>query len=410
MVKFLLVFLLVISLHAQLQGGSGGWSASKLPEMALGIVAHQGELWVVGANEMVAESKDGGQTWKLRHRNRGGEMLFSLSFATDKVVYAMGSGGVLLESGNGGHSWQSDKQSYSIRRIAFVDANHGFALAHDLLLATEDAGRTWHGANLQGPRAKAWLAADRSRGDQGWHLVALDARHALAAYGTRLAFTEDGGSQWKLARLPGGTMLDGVRVEAGQYVLDSSDADNNGKLFQFKSSDGSTWTEETPPATRFTDCVGLFCLTQDGWADLSGGSPAYFRLPETNHLQVAWAVVGAAYCEVGSELWCATGEREDVPEVVPASTEPTEPRATATDDPSYSGAAFKRREQGSVDVLIRIGAQGQVQEAQLREASYSALGLMALGAVHHWKFEPARQAGKPVKVNAVLEFNFSLYR
>jgi TonB family protein len=61
---------------------------------------------------------------------------------------------------------------------------------------------------------------------------------------------------------------------------------------------------------------------------------------------------------------------------------------------------------GVVEVQISIDEQGDVTEAQIRNASYAEFGAPATQAALQWKFSPAIRDGKPVASTAVVPFVF----
>lgn len=149
-------------------------------------------------------------------RSAHGVML-ALARAGSRVV-AAGERGIVLWSDDDGMSWQQAKVpvSVTLTALAFVDDRQGWAVGHGgVVLATSDAGQTWH-RQLEG-RGIAQLefeaartSADAARIAQAERLVAdgadkpllavhfWDARRgfAVGAYGLAVA-TEDGGATWQ---------------------------------------------------------------------------------------------------------------------------------------------------------------------------------------------------------------------
>ena len=101
------------------------WTTVHLPATPLGIAEHGKDLWVCGWDEMIAESSDGGRTWRIRHFRPHGELLFTLAFAAPHHVYAFGAEDVGLASKNGGQSWNDwGGPGFTVTRAFFAGPNH----------------------------------------------------------------------------------------------------------------------------------------------------------------------------------------------------------------------------------------------------------------------------------------------
>ena len=77
--------------------------------------------------------------------------------------------------------------------------------------------------------------------------------------------------------------------------------------------------------------------------------------------------------------------------------------------PRYPELARKRGQQGQVTLLVRVNAEGGVQNAIIQTGSgYSLLDKSALDAVKKWRFRPARLNGLPVAGSALVTVEFRL--
>ena len=54
------------------------WSTTALQARPLDITANGDVLWVCGADELIANSTDGGKTWKVQHLVTGGAVLLAI--------------------------------------------------------------------------------------------------------------------------------------------------------------------------------------------------------------------------------------------------------------------------------------------------------------------------------------------
>lgn len=77
--------------------------------------------------------------------------------------------------------------------------------------------------------------------------------------------------------------------------------------------------------------------------------------------------------------------------------------------PIYPMLSRKRKEQGTVYLLLLVSKEGKVTQLKLKKTSgFNRLDQAALHAVKHWKFQPARQQGEPVDYWYELPLKFSL--
>ncbi|MDZ7870641.1 MAG: energy transducer TonB [Rheinheimera sp.] len=77
--------------------------------------------------------------------------------------------------------------------------------------------------------------------------------------------------------------------------------------------------------------------------------------------------------------------------------------------PVYPMLSRKRKEQGTVWLLLLVSKEGLVSELKLKKTSgFDRLDQAALQAVKKWKFQPARQQGQPIDYWYELPLKFSL--
>ncbi len=100
------------------------------------------------------------------------------------------------------------------------------------------------------------------------------------------------------------------------------------------------------------------------------------------------------------------GEQDD-PKIIPAR--PDDPRANRM--PPYPPAAGRRGEEGSVEMLVQIAADGSVSSVEIATSSgHALLDKTARDAVAHWHFRPAMQNGVAVPTQMMQVFNFKIDR
>ena len=143
-------------------------------------------------------------------------VLLGAALAGDRVV-AVGERGIVLSSDAAARSWRQapTPTSVSLTALRFANATHGYAVGHGgTVLATADGGQTWT-KKLDGRRiAQLEIESAKASGDPAalksaerlvtdgpdkplLDLLVLDAQRAIVvgAYGMILA-TEDGGNRW----------------------------------------------------------------------------------------------------------------------------------------------------------------------------------------------------------------------
>lgn len=77
--------------------------------------------------------------------------------------------------------------------------------------------------------------------------------------------------------------------------------------------------------------------------------------------------------------------------------------------PVYPMLSRKRKEQGTVWLLLLVSKDGLVTELKLKKTSgFDRLDQAALQAVKKWKFQPARKQGQPIDYWYELPLKFSL--
>jgi photosystem II stability/assembly factor-like uncharacterized protein len=169
-------------------------------------------------------------------------------------AFVVGYGGKILETTNGGFSWDTrtsgtDLALYAVR---FTDDQHGFISGQDgLILRTDDGGKAW-----QKQESNA-IFQDKDGSKQPlflFGLYALDANNAWAV-GDRsiLTSTHDGGRTWTARKVPmEADMTGGESLAAADpifYDVKFTDAQNGWIVGEFgkimhTSDGGETWHEQ----------------------------------------------------------------------------------------------------------------------------------------------------------------------
>lgn len=282
-------------------------------------------LVAAGERGLIVFSDDAGKTWR-QARVPVAVTLTALAFPSPTEGWAVGHGGVVLHSRDGGESWSKQLDGHAAARIAdaaasqdpalkkrtgqlladgadkpflavhFDDPQRGFVVgAYGLILGTEDGGHSW----------QSWL--DRVDNPRGLHLNAIAVtagRRYLVGEQGLLLRSDDGGNRYSRLDSPyAGSFF--TAVAAGDTVIVGGLKGN-----AFRSVDGgANWSKESglPPvnllfAHRLSD-EGWLLVNQGGqllvnapassdWHPLSlrpGSLPALAALPVAKG---AWVVAG----------------------------------------------------------------------------------------------------------------------
>lgn len=84
-------------------------------------------------------------------------------------------------------------------------------------------------------------------------------------------------------------------------------------------------------------------------------------------------------------------------------------RMVAGQPPRYPVESRRRKEQGTVELLLVLGIDGAVEAISVvRSSGFARLDDAALSAVRRWRWEPTTRSGAAVKVKGVVEIPFVL--
>jgi protein TonB len=79
--------------------------------------------------------------------------------------------------------------------------------------------------------------------------------------------------------------------------------------------------------------------------------------------------------------------------------------------PAYPADLLLRRIEGTVQLLVTIGADGRVADATLyRSSGYAAMDQSTLETIHRWTFSPARRGNTPIAKRAIVPIDFTIQR
>jgi photosystem II stability/assembly factor-like uncharacterized protein len=166
--------------------------------------------WAVGTGGTIEHSSDGGQTWQLQSAPTTAT-LHAVAFADQLTGWAVGEGGTVFQTGDEGRFWngESTPTKSTLNGVAFLDPADGWAVGDGgTVLRTTNGGMNWT--------------------------------------------PQPSGTTASLNAIRFATPTTGVIVGAGGTILRTS----NG---------GQTWTREAPPTTADLSAVD-FADANTGWA------------------------------------------------------------------------------------------------------------------------------------------------
>ena len=389
------------------------WTTIRLPATPLGIAAHGKDLWVCGWDEMIAESRDGGRTWRIRHFRHNGELLFALGFAAPHHVYAFGAEDISLASKNGGRSWGDwGSPGFTVTQAFFAGPKRDFLVGPRGFAFGYPGG--WSGKTARGLVTIA--SAALLSGRRAVLLMDLAGGRGGPAIQSWLWRTADGGDSWPAIRF---TTLDPEYVAAadGRYLLVG--AANGADPTLITSVHGGQWHPIAGVERTGHDCNAEGCR-DGGWRPFAKISsftrPWVYPAPRDRRLFTAWAAVPGVICDVGGSLRCVlTGARKADP---PARRRETggrggdvrAARCIRCAQPAYPRAARANRVQGPVLLDALIGKHGRLRQLALAAAPDAALATAAMRTVARWRYSPTLLNGRPVEVRTEIAVNFRLTR
>ena len=95
-------------------------------------------------------------------------------------------------------------------------------------------------------------------------------------------------------------------------------------------------------------------------------------------------------------------------EPVPLSPDMRPPGIVHRVRPEYPAIALRARLEGHVVLQAVVGERGDVEDVEVLRASSEVFAAPAIEAVRHWRYRPALQNGRPVRVYFTVRVDFRL--
>lgn len=208
--------------------------------------------WAVGDGGLILRTSNGGDLWEI-HPSGTEASLQNIAFVDSETAWIVGSGGTILKTIDGGGRWtpQYTGSTQALYGVHFVDNRRGWVAGSEgIILRTKDGGSNWE---VQVSNTSEWL----------YDIFFLDANMgwAVGGGGTILK-TSNGGEDWEPQNSNATTRL---------YSIYFKDADTGwavgNRTFAniLQTTDGgNTWTAQPGVDDALTDIY--FTDSNTGWA------------------------------------------------------------------------------------------------------------------------------------------------
>lgn len=169
------------------------------------VVVGRGTVTGAGAGPLVRVTANSGQSWtSVLPLGSGNATLNDVAFATNRIGWAVGTGGMIITTFDGGQTWarQTSGTTAELRSVFFVDVNTGWAVGggteNAIILKTTNGGDSWQrqAAPADSQLRGVWF----SDAQTGW---------AVGAGGMILG-TVNGGESWRIQQSGTKANLNGV--------------------------------------------------------------------------------------------------------------------------------------------------------------------------------------------------------
>jgi photosystem II stability/assembly factor-like uncharacterized protein len=239
--------------------------------------------WAVGNIGYITLTTDG-TTWTQQTSGVNGN-LYAVFFASALVGWAVGAGGTILKSIDGGVTWnpQTSGTPKDLFAVNFISTAVGWAVgASGTILKTVNGGTTWVAQTSGTPNRLSGITA-------------IDASNAWAAgAGGVILNTSNGGTAW-------GAQASGTTNDLnGVFAIDATHVWAAGNIGTILFFNGAAWAAQTSGVTTNLNAI-QFASSTTGWA--VGGNGTILK---TTNGGTAWAAQTSAFNEDLTSIWSAS--------------------------------------------------------------------------------------------------------
>jgi photosystem II stability/assembly factor-like uncharacterized protein len=209
----------------------------------------------IGGGQFIFRTSDAATTWDFAEPVKRVQNFYGITYLrpTNRVI-AVGNGGVIVLSSDGGESWISISDSTStsaFRGLSFPDSSRGFVVGDNgKILRTDDAGKSWvdienpfSDADTNNPSLGAYYGLRRT------HFVNRDSGIVLGDHG-RVFRTTNGGDSWVERNIGTFGIAYGLHVPNMDTMIVAGSGGEGVQWFQIRpnvartTNGGLTWTSQ----------------------------------------------------------------------------------------------------------------------------------------------------------------------
>ncbi len=235
--------------------------------------------WLVGEEQIILRTEDGGATWTQQHLAPGAYGLYAVQMWSTTRGWAVGNGGALFGTTNG-TTWVQQSEpprSYlgPMEDLCFVSANEGWAVGSSShIIHTTSAGASWSMSNGGVPEGvdDIWFnGVDFADSLHGW-TVGED--YHEGKFWASVYATANGGASWSF-EWPGRTFCQGELNDveffapSGLWVCGEDTTKpygERGMIWYTNTPNDPVWTRQALPAGVDSLNAIHFVTATDGWA------------------------------------------------------------------------------------------------------------------------------------------------
>ncbi len=414
------------------------WTAVPLPARAFTLTTHAGCFWAAGAEEMIARSCDGAQSWVLLHWKQKGQPIYELAFTGAQSLFAYGGNGKRWGSRDNGQSWKSKQLGLNQQPLGvhYLNAQYGI----------EGSGSLKSGSylrfRLQHSRGWKTLVPPRPASERQTLQAArissaiINSLCAAALIRPRTFYlTTDGGRHWRTRSLPANMRVLRLTSLHNGYMADVLlTRPLPAQRAMLYSPDGLAWYQLNASfAPRLRHCRHGQCLLDQGWVRLRRTPTGNWQVrgwrltPSAPDRHLPWAAARNTLCYAANRLHCAQGTP-----ATPAALmyTPAEQQAIAIQRkttttmvrirnihhhlyliclaPTYPLKARKLQEMGAVVLHVIFGRDGRIQGMEVKSTVSDLLAHAAFDAARYWRSPPTVIHGRTVRVDSNIHVYFHL--
>jgi photosystem II stability/assembly factor-like uncharacterized protein len=270
--------------------GGQTWSYTQLTgsifwqRMASICFANDTDGWAVGQGGAVERTTDGGNSWTLSYppvQRVDFRFLNNVFFVDSLNGFAVGTDGVILQTSDGGSAWNEYSSvlniGYNNSDVHFINPDTGWIVSDWTLYQTTDKGESWENENVH-----------------GWHIDCVAGGNCwVVGAGGTIMYTSDAGNTWSTQTSGTNAGLWDVRfldANIGWAVGEQTilKTENGGRLWttQYVSSAPAPYDHIVIQDSLRVWVYGAqgSCQTKDGgktWSTIEGIRPVFFLNSDT---------------------------------------------------------------------------------------------------------------------------------